>query len=192
LLLATYRLNSGGIRIIDNIDPIRQWIFELEALFMKTIYWQKIKILNIVQNDIIPENATSPSGYISLRYLCDRVIFVDGGYININLIGICVVVPSLLIICLLSYAIPQMEWIVGMSKPPQRMTPYVNGPVSKHTQPYVKRAWKSLFNLGYWVGDRLEKIIKVCFINSRRQRNSLYEINLDDLPRSLEEPDDPL
>jgi hypothetical protein len=40
LLLATYRFNSAGIRIIHNIDPIRQWIFELEALFLKNIYWQ--------------------------------------------------------------------------------------------------------------------------------------------------------
>jgi hypothetical protein len=195
LLLATYRFNSAGIRIIDNIDSMRQWIFELEALFIKTISWQKIKTLNIAQNDIIPENATSPPPWsdISRRSLCDRIIFVDGDYININWIGMCAVVSSLLIICLLSYAIPQIEWVVGALKPLPGMTPYVIDSVSEHAKPYIKGAWKPLFNLGCWVGKRLEKICKVRFINPRRQRNSPNEINLDALPRSLdEEPDDPI
>jgi hypothetical protein len=71
--MAAHHLNSAGIGIIDNIDPMRQWIFELGALFTKMIYWQKFKALNIVRNDIVPENVTSHylPGYISPRSLCD-------------------------------------------------------------------------------------------------------------------------
>lgn len=112
----TTTLNSTGAGILHNINPERQWIFELEALFTKASYWQKIQMLTIVHNRFIPENATLPSfgSLMKRKSLCNRIIFRDSGYVVIDWIGLCATFLSLFVVFLLGYNIQSVEWLLDI------------------------------------------------------------------------------
>jgi hypothetical protein len=72
--------------MIANINNAQQWILELNAIFLKAIIWQKIRILSVVQNNNDHTNKT----YIlagtdhKTTSLYDRILLINGDYININ------------------------------------------------------------------------------------------------------------
>jgi hypothetical protein len=107
LLLRPWVMDPSGISLIyQGMDAERQWISELAALFNKAMYWQKISALALVQNT--PDQLdTHDWGKDSL---CDRILFYDGDFTNINWIGMWITVGVLLLVCIISYGISLMEW----------------------------------------------------------------------------------
>jgi hypothetical protein len=183
VLLAPYHYsNSTGAGILRNINPKRQWIFDLEALFIKTSYWQKIQMLAIVQNSFIPENATLPS-FLSptkRKSLCNRIIFRDSGYVTIDWMGVCATLLSLFVVFLLSYSIPSVEWLLEIFL---AATSWVWEHVtSTDSDPLPKLRW--------WERIRFQKICKVLFLTPERERYQSLGINLDTLRE--EDPDNPI
>jgi len=180
VLLTPYHYsNSTGAGILHNINPKRQWIFDLEALFTKVGYWQKIQMLAIVQNGFIPENATfhsilSPTKWKSL---CNRIIFRDSGYVTVDWMGLCATLLSLFTVFLLSYSIPSVEWLLEIFlAATSRIWEHVT---SIDSDPLPKSRW--------WERIRFQKICKVLFLTPERERYQSPRINLDTLRE--EDPD---
>jgi hypothetical protein len=183
VLLAPYHYsNSTSTGILHNIDPKRQWIFDLEALFTKASYWRKIQMLAIVQNSFIPENATLPS-FLTLmkrKSLCNRIIFRDSGYVTIDWMGLCATMLSLFVIWLLSYSIPSVEWLLEIFlAATSRFWEHVT---STDSDPLPKSRW--------WERIRFQKICKALFLPLERERYQSLGINLDTLRE--EDPDNPI
>ena len=183
VLLAPYQYsNLTGAGILRNIDPKRQWIFDLEALFTKANYWRKIQMLAIAQNGFIPENSRLPPplSLMKRKSLCNRIIFRDSGYVTIDWIGLCATILSLLVVCLLSHSVASVEWLLEIfldatSRVWEQVT-------SADSDPLPKSRW--------WERRRFHKIWKVLFLTPEREEYQSLGMNLDTLQE--EDPDNPI
>jgi hypothetical protein len=103
LVVDPYRLG-----LILNIDTERQWISELSAIFNKAMYWQKISTIAIVRNTI--DRSSNTPWKVEKWSLCNKILFIDGDFININWTGGWITVGVLLLLCAISCGISLLEF----------------------------------------------------------------------------------
>lgn len=108
LLAKGYGVGPDRISMITNINAKSQWISELAALFNKAGYWQKINFLAIVRNSLDRENSTPMD--LGKYSLCDRILFIDADFTNINWIGMWITLVVMLVLCVISYGTSLLEW----------------------------------------------------------------------------------
>jgi hypothetical protein len=189
LLVKRFVLDPYRAGLVINIDAERQWISELSALFNKASYWQKITTLAIVRNTLDHQNNTPfDLGKLSL---CDKILFLDADFTNINWIGMWITGGVLLLPCIISYGIPLLEW------------------ASKNNISLRNReGWEQMrIDTSKWARKRLDRITKMRVDTSKWVQNMLDRIraiphqdvpvNLSTLPAQApripdEEPDDPV
>jgi hypothetical protein len=164
-------LDFRRISLITDINPDQQWILELATLFNKAMYWQKVTTLAIVQNTLDYQNNTPfDSGVYSL---CDKILFINGDFTNINWIGMWITVGVLLLVCMISYGISLLEWF------------------SRNKVSLLKKDdWQRMGrNISKWVRKCLERMR-----GSMPHNNGSVQLStLPARPRPAdEEPDDPI
>ncbi|KAG4441176.1 hypothetical protein IFR05_003347 [Cadophora sp. M221] len=95
LLLSMYRFGN----YVYQVDAEAQWVREVRAWFETAFLTCRYGILDLVQNQDSPldEAARNPD---ALGQLCDRVLFLDGDYTNVDAKGLfaCIVVFGLLVV----------------------------------------------------------------------------------------------
>ena len=79
-----------------------QWVTEVELWFMKTILQSIITTQSGAQTALV-DRRNLPKNFSASPSLCDRILFRDGDYTNINWIGYWTVISALTIICLSSF-----------------------------------------------------------------------------------------
>jgi hypothetical protein len=88
--------------IMPNMDPQEQWIFEVKVWFRKAIL---AAIFDVRMAVLFPlKTLDPPLAWLAKEYsLCDRILFRDSDFTNINWTGLCAIISSLVFICLVSY-----------------------------------------------------------------------------------------
>lgn len=105
MLMAPMVIAPGTPQIAE-IDGTRQWTRELEVLLAKATIWQNMCIKDIVQNLDSHENSTllsSGSGNLTLMKLCDRILFTNGDYTNIDVMWTAISMGTMVILCIFSH-----------------------------------------------------------------------------------------
>jgi hypothetical protein len=156
---------------ITDIDIEHQWISELGALFDKAMYWQKITTLAVVQNTLDRKFNTPIDPRI--YSLCDKILFIDADFTNINWIGMWISVGVLLLFCMISYGISLLTW------------------ASENKVNLLNReVWRQLrINTSKWVQKMSDRIGGISHQDSSVKLGTLSI----QAPRSPdEEPDDPV
>lgn len=190
LLVKRFIIDPYPSFYIKDIDPRHQWISELNALFHKARYWQKLSILGIVRNNIDRKNDTLyDRGYdYSLYSLCNKILFIDADSTNINWVGMWATIGALLVLCMISYGISLLEWIKTsewVHKKWERIG-QMRMKVSRGAYGHFQKLQRTWYKLCTWVQKKLERI--------RGIQNQDPEVNLrtfaDPIPRPLnDEPD---
>jgi hypothetical protein len=194
LLMARLRLGSFGF--VHSINTTQQWIAEVEAWFTKTMYWLRFGVLTIAINEIDPRNndlAPAQSPVEKNSSLCDMVLLIDSDYTNINFIGFCAILVSvvvvwlvsyinriglclitafLVVVGLVSYIIQQIEWVAG------KISDLLDD-AKKRLQPYSERAWKGIY--GVWEGihcvwEGIHRVYRKMFIDVKLSVNVSIEL----------------
>jgi hypothetical protein len=158
LLAKGFGVGPDRISMITNINAKSQWISELAALFNKAGYWQKINFLAIVRNSLDHKNSTPMD--LGKFSLCDKILFIDGDFTNINWILMWIIVIILLLLCVISYGISLLEWpfrkIFSLMKREDRQQ--LRTDTSNWVQEKLGRIRRMASNTSNWVQQKLGRI----------------------------------
>jgi hypothetical protein len=110
-----YAFNRQEIKMGNSTE---EWMEEVELWFMKTIL-QSILTTQTGALYALMDRKSLPPWFSGHHSLCDRILFRDADYTNINWIGLWAVISSLALICLISLPGRGMKrlkgWLVGNS-----------------------------------------------------------------------------
>ena len=173
LLVKLRPMRPFYVSVVEEIDTERQWVTELAALFTKAMYWQKISNLAIVQNEVDTTNYTRLGKDTEWFSLCNKIIFVDPDFININLIGACSLVGVLFLLCVVSCGISCRKWVFQYSIDPFFLEAIQQ--LRRDASKWVRKYMDMLFN-----AQNQPVVVDLRIISTQGPRPP------------LEEPDDPL
>jgi hypothetical protein len=197
LLAPQMRINPTNPGMIYNIDSARQWILELDALFSKALFWQKMRTLSIIDNDNDYSNNTLLTpGKPSVVSLCDRILLIDGDYTNIHWLWIWMMIGILLLLCLISYIDFFIEWGFKYIWVLLYLILYVDFFIHVFLEWFLKYIWPlketlaQLSNLSGEIAALVRRKYRACFGLPRRGGDAAREIELANNSQPLEEFED--
>jgi hypothetical protein len=176
LLVKPLVLDPFRISMIRNIDTERQWISELSALFNKARYWQKITTLAIVRNTLNRKNNTPFD--LGKYSLCDKILFIDADFTNINWIGMWITVGVLLLLWIISYGVSLLEWASrnNISLMNREVWEQFRINTSKWLQKNLDRICKIRIDTSKWLQKKLDRIRKIRIDTSKWLQKKLDRI----------------
>lgn len=184
LLVTPLRLGPSLPQAVWDVDATHQWLLELNALFTKAVLRQKILMLAVVQgeNDLSNQTRVAPGTMSEKTSLCDRIILVDGDYTNIDWVWMWVLIDTLALLCIISYADIYIPWVHSIFKW-----------FREEVWPLLKSATEQLWTLICAVPGKLRSKFKICCASIIRRRNEAQDVSMDNLSGPPEEePDNPL
>jgi hypothetical protein len=99
LLISIYRLSS----VVPYIKPTEQWISEVKAWFETAFLTARFTMLSVVQRAGPRTKQPDLNDLIDPMHMCDRILFLDDNYTNLDFVGLMVTLSALLILCATSY-----------------------------------------------------------------------------------------
>ena len=184
LLVTPLRLGPSLPEVVWDVNATHQWLLELDALFTKAVLWQKILTLAVAQggNDLSNQTRVAPDTMSEKTNLCDRIILVNGDYTNIDWVWMWVLIGTLALLCIISYAGIYIPWVQSIFKW-----------LREEDFPLLKSATEQLWTLICGVPGKLRSKFKICCASIIRRRNEAQDVRMDNLSGlPEEEPDNPL
>ena len=192
LLVTPLRLGPSLPQALWNVNATHQWVMELETLFTKAVIWQRILMLGVVMSEADHSNQTpwAPGTLSKNLSICDKIIFVDGDYTNIDWVWTWVSIGTLALLCIISYADSYIPWISSEFK---QFRQWVRPLLETATQALIS-SMHQMWKLFCGIPDSLQSILQKCSVSIRGQKNHAEDVrmhNLSGRPEG-EEPDNPL
>jgi hypothetical protein len=184
LLVTPLRLGPALPQAVWDVNATHQWLLELDALFTKAVLWQKILMLDVVQGerDLSNQTRVAPGTMSEKTSLCNRIILVDGDYTNIDWLWMWVLIGTLALLCIISYAEIYIPWVRSIFKW-----------FREKGWPLLKSATKELWTSIRAVPGKLRSKFKNSCASIIRRRNEAQDVRMDNLSGlPEEEPDNPL
>ncbi|PMD34226.1 hypothetical protein L207DRAFT_517428 [Hyaloscypha variabilis F] len=102
----TQVLLSSILRVSDNvpgIDPSAQWIREVKSWFEVGFLRARFTMLSILEGEGRRPQEPDPTDPLDSLRMCDRILFFDDNYTNIDFAGLIATLLTLLVLCMISY-----------------------------------------------------------------------------------------
>jgi hypothetical protein len=99
LLTSIYRLSE----VVPYINPTEQWVSEVQAWFETAFLRARFTMLSVVQRAGPRTKQPDLDEAVDPTYLCDRILFLDDNYTNVDFLGLMATLSALLILCAISY-----------------------------------------------------------------------------------------
>jgi hypothetical protein len=91
------------------IDPLEQWVQEVQTWFETSFLRARFYWLQVVQPEGTPPQKPNISNPFDRVHLCDRILFFDDDYSNIDFIGLMATISTILILFILSFMVKMIK-----------------------------------------------------------------------------------